>query len=100
MGTDKINRMGMDSYINYFYRNNKINQIIDGKPSTSVSCERSFSMLRRLKTWLRSQSTQQKINILAICNEHQDILDSIDDNKLTKEFCQINNFRKHFVNII
>ena len=67
--------------------------------STSVSCERSFSILRRLKTWLRSQSTQQKINILAICNEHQDILDSIDDNKLIKVFCQRNFFRKNVISI-
>ena len=68
--------------------------------SMSVSCERSFSMLmlmlRRLMTWLRLQITPQKINILAICNEHQDILDSIDNNKLIKEFCQ----RKYFRNLL
>ena len=48
--------------MNYFYRNNKINQFIDGRlqPSTSVSRERSFSMLmlmlRRLNTWLTQQT--------------------------------------------
>ena len=41
----------------------------------------AFSMLRRLNRWLRSK---HKLQILDICNEHQDILDYIDDNKLIK----------------
>ena len=74
-----------------FIETTKLIKLLIVQPCTSVSSER-FSMLRRLKTcmWLRSQSTHHKINILAICNEHQDILYSIDDNKLIKEFCQRN----------
>ena len=41
-----------------------------------------------------------QIQILDICNEHQDILEYIDNNRLIKEFCQRNNFRIHFINII
>ena len=40
-----------------------------------------------------------QIKILDICNEHQDILDYIDDNTLIKEFWQGNNFRRHFISI-
>ena len=40
-----------------------------------------------------------KIIILEICNEHHDILDYIDDNKLIKEFFQRNNVIRHFISI-
>ena len=35
-------------------------------PATSCSCERSFSSLRRLKTYLRSTMTQDRLSNLAI----------------------------------
>ena len=35
-------------------------------PATSCSCERSFSSLRRLKTYLRSTMTQNRLINLAI----------------------------------
>lgn len=45
-------------------------------PVSSSSCERSFSALRRLKSWLRNTMTQTRLNSVAICNAHQTILDS------------------------
>ena len=35
-------------------------------PATSCSCERSFSALRRLKTYLRSTMSQDRLSNLAI----------------------------------
>jgi len=55
-------------------------------PASSASAERSFSGLRRLKTYLRSTCGQRRLNNLAICHVHKDILDSVDVQKLMKEF--------------
>ncbi|CAB4058347.1 unnamed protein product [Lepeophtheirus salmonis] len=44
---------------------------------TSSECERSFSSLRRLKTWLRSIMTQKRLNVEAVCYRHHLLLDNI-----------------------
>lgn len=40
-------------------------------PATSASCERSFLAARRLKTWLRSNMTQQQFSNLTLLNCHK-----------------------------
>jgi hypothetical protein len=37
-------------------------------PVTSCEAERSFSSLRRLKTWIRSTVSQEHVNSVAVCN--------------------------------
>jgi hypothetical protein len=44
-------------------------------PASSAEAERSFSALRRLKTWLRSTMIQQRLKSLAVCLMHHEILD-------------------------
>lgn len=56
-------------------------------PASSTEAERSFSGLRRLKSWLRSTMTQQRLNGLCVCHIHQERLDKIDVQQLLKEFC-------------
>lgn len=42
-------------------------------PVTSAECERTFSVMRRLRTWMRSSmSTEQRLSSLAIMNIHRD----------------------------
>ena len=41
-------------------------------PSSTCGAERSFSMLRRLKTYLRNSQGQERLNNLAILNSHRD----------------------------
>uniref|UniRef100_A0A3B3QRQ9 TTF-type domain-containing protein n=1 Tax=Paramormyrops kingsleyae TaxID=1676925 RepID=A0A3B3QRQ9_9TELE len=53
-------------------------------PVSSAEAERSFSTLRRLKTWLRSTMTQMRLNNAAVCHVHQNSLDNID----VKQICQ------------
>ena len=43
--------------------------------ATSATPERSFSMARRIKTWLRTRMTQQQFNALAILNDNKDLTD-------------------------
>ena len=47
-------------------------------PATTATFERSFSRLRRLKSYLRSTMTQSCLNHLFLMNMYQDIVDSLD----------------------
>jgi len=48
--------------------------------------ERSFSSLRRLKTYLRNSMSQQRLNHLAVLHVHTDRLHSIDIDVIAREF--------------
>ena len=63
-------------------------------PASSCTAERSFSALRWLKTWLRSTMTQPRLNAVAVCHIHQDILDSLNVSKLAEEFASRSDIRK------
>ena len=47
-------------------------------PSSACKAEWSFSTLRRLKTYLRSTQTQQRLNDFAILNTHCDDANALD----------------------
>jgi len=64
-------------------------------PASSCSAERSFSSLRRLKTWLRSTMSQRRLNAVAVCNTHQDILDDIDITAIAVEFVSRSDIRRN-----
>ena len=42
-------------------------------PITTCSCERSISLLHRMKTYLRSTMTQERLNGLALLHIHRNI---------------------------
>ena len=62
-------------------------------PASAATAERSFSGLRRLKTYLRSSCGQLRLNNLAICHVHKEILDTIDISSLMNEFVLANDKR-------
>lgn len=64
----------------------KLIQLFLTIPLTTCTTERSFSMLRRLKTYLRSTMSQQRLNHLAILNCHKTICDSININLVENHF--------------
>ncbi|KAK3908465.1 Zinc finger MYM-type protein 1, partial [Frankliniella fusca] len=51
-------------------------------PATSASAERSFSLLRGLKTYLRTTMTAERLNHLAVLNCYQEEVDNSDVNNL------------------
>lgn len=55
-------------------------------PVTSATAERSFSALRRLKTYLQSTMGQDRLNHCAVIHTHQDIVDSLDLRLVAEEF--------------
>lgn len=57
-------------------------------PATNAVSERSFSGLRRVKTYLRSSMLQLRLNNVMICHVHKDICDKLDNKCIVKEFVE------------
>lgn len=64
-------------------------------PVSSSESERSFSALRRLKTWLRSTMTQARLNHAAVCHIHQERLDDLNIKEICQQFICRNDRRRH-----
>jgi len=64
-------------------------------PASSCSAERSFSALRRLKTWLRSNMTQKRLNSVAVCHVNKQLLDALDLTKLAADFAGQSEIRRN-----
>jgi hypothetical protein len=65
-------------------------------PATSASAERSFSALRRLKTYIRSTVGQPRLNHLLLLHCHQDRLDKLDLRRVAQEFISANEKRSNY----
>ncbi|ESN97525.1 hypothetical protein HELRODRAFT_85277, partial [Helobdella robusta] len=48
-------------------------------PVSVATAERSFSTLRRLKTWMRSKMNEERLTGLVLMNIHRDIELDIED---------------------
>ena len=59
-------------------------------PCTVASCERSFSMLRRLKTYLRSTMGQPRLNHLALMHIYREKVEDVDMDALMRTFVKRN----------
>ena len=55
-------------------------------PVTSCENERSFSTLRRVKTWLRNTMGQERLNSVCMCNVHKHLLNELDVMTHAKNF--------------
>lgn len=55
-------------------------------PATNATSERSFSAMRRLKSYLRSTMTQERLNHLMVMHVHKDLTDSLVLTDVANEF--------------
>ena len=66
-------------------------------PITSATAERTFSVLKRLCTYLRSTMMERRLNNCLILHAHRDLTDKLNVVDIGKEFISINAERKrHF----
>ena len=63
-------------------------------PATNAARERSFSALRRIKTYLRSTMKQECLNSLMVLHVHKDLIDALDLSQEANEFVEGNDTRK------
>jgi hypothetical protein len=64
----------------------KIVQVALTIPVTSCSCERSFSALRRLKTWLRGRMTDERLDDMAVLSIEKSTYAACSDDELVSAF--------------
>ena len=67
-------------------------------PITSCECERSFSNLRRLKTWLRTTMDTDRLGALALMNVHYS--HDISYSRASELFFQLHPRRMEMANLI
>ena len=63
-------------------------------PVSSASCERTFSCLRRVKTYLRNRMTNERLTHLALINIEKATAKSINIEEVVDEFDAAHNNRK------
>lgn len=63
-------------------------------PASNCSSERSFSALKRIKTYLRSRMTDDRLNNLAILHIESDITTQIQYDEIIQEFSEKKSRRK------
>ena len=72
----------------------KITKLFLVIPVSSATAERSFLAMRRLKTYLRSIMSTERLNSVITLHVHKDLLDCIDDSAVVKNFVACNEVRK------
>lgn len=65
-------------------------------PITTATSERTFSALRRLKTYLRTTMAQDRLNHLLLLYCHKARTDAIDLSKIASAFVSVNDRRRHY----
>lgn len=70
-------------------------KILSTLPVSVASAERSFSTLRRLKTWLRSTMSEERLSGLCLLHTHRDV--EVDVNKVIDRFAKSGNRRLDFI---
>ncbi|KAL4092433.1 hypothetical protein QTP88_026934 [Uroleucon formosanum] len=66
-------------------------------PATNCSSERSFSTLRRLKTYLRSVMNNDRLNTLTVLNIESELTSSINYDNIIKEFAESQSRKKNLM---
>jgi hypothetical protein len=85
-----VNLVGMFSEIGTLLR------IFITVPISTATAERSFSALRRIKTYLRSTMTQERLNNVMLLHCHKDRTDALELETINKEFMQSNEQRRNY----
>ena len=65
-------------------------------PMSNATAERSFSALRRLKTYLRATMKQTRLNHLMFLHIHKELTDNTDIENVMKKFCSANDRRSNY----
>ena len=65
-------------------------KILMAAPATNAVSERSASQLRRVKTWLRTTMSQERLNYLMLLSTNKERTDELDLIKVAHVFCEGN----------
>ena len=62
-------------------------------PVSTANAERSFSVLRCTKNWLRSTMHQNRLSALVLCNIEKEVTNSLSLDDLLDQFCNLKDRR-------
>ena len=86
-----------EAYQNMLSEANKILLLYFTFPVTTATAERSFSSLRRIKTYLHSTMSACRLNSLMLMHVHQKRIEKLDPTAIAHEFVSVNSRRlNHF----
>ena len=71
-----------------------LGKLLHVNPETSVNGERSFSLARRVKTWLRSNMVQKRLNTIVILNSRKERIENLEIIDVANKLVQVNDNRK------
>ena len=72
----------------------KLIRLVLVMPATNAISERSFSAMRRIKTYLRSTMSQARLNAAMVLHVHKHLTDSLDLKSICKHFISKSDYRK------
>ena len=75
---------------------NNLLQLFLTVPVTTATSERTFSSLRRVKSYLRTTMTRERLNHLLLLYCHKSRTDSLDMTKKANSFISVNDRRAMF----
>jgi len=85
-----------DIYQSMLSEANKLLSLYFTFPVTTATAERSFSSLRRVKTYLRSTMSACRLNSLLLMHIHQDRTERLDLATIAHEFISVNSRRLNY----
>lgn len=65
-------------------------------PVTSATAERTFSVLRRMKTYLRSTMTQERLNNVMLLHIYKELTDETNLEEIAQSFSTANDRRINY----
>ena len=65
-------------------------------PATTTTAERTFSAMRRLKTYLWASMTQDRLNHILLLNTYKSRLDDLNLREIASSFISVNERRQHY----
>ena len=63
---------------------------------TTATAEKTFSVMRRVKTYLRSSMSQERLNHTILLHCYQERVDSLDIQEIAESFVSVNEHRQQY----
>ena len=94
---DIIEFMRQDGYCDLLSEVSTVLQLILVLPATNAECERCFSCLKRVKTYLKNALSQKKLNHLMILNIFEEETEELNLAEVANDFsCQFDKRKEDF----
>jgi hypothetical protein len=74
----------------------KLLKLYGTMPLSTASCERAFSVMRRVKSWVRANLGQNGLNNVMFAHIHKQLMDEVDFDAVAKEFVTRSDARRRY----